>query len=197
MKKIITIVILLICLGWTDQHLIKAENIAPSYTPYFPNYPPLTPKEMMEFAQRGAKFLEDGGDIQEFNNIPGKFTKGEFMDYRYLAIGDCKTKTVLAHPFIPKIHNVKGLMIIVKDANGRVYSAEVCDAAMKNPKGAWLISYVYKIPGESQIDLLYQYYLRVKRTNLAVAVFSRQLKIESHLEKRAKAEEKILNALVK
>ena len=152
---------------------------------------------MMEFARKGAEFLENGGDIEEFNKNPGKFTKGAFMDYRYLAVGDCETKTVLAHPFIPKIRNVKGLMMIVKDANGRVYSAEVCDAAMKNPKGAWLVSYVYKNPGENRIDLLYQYYIRVKGTNLAVAVFSRQLKIENLLSKKAGEEEKILNSLVK
>ncbi len=197
MKKITPIFILLFCLYVSGLSQVRAEDTVSNYTPYFPNFPPLSPQEMMDFAQRGAKFLEDGGDLQEFNKIPGKFTQGAFMDYRYLAVGDCKTKTVLAHPFIPKIHNIKGLMIIVKDANGRVYSAEVCDAAMKNPKGAWLVSYVFKVPGENRIDLLYQYYIRVKGTNLAVAVFSRQLKIESYLDQRAREEEKILNSLVK
>ena len=67
---------------------------------------------------------------------------------------------------------------------------------MKNPKGAWIVSYVYKIPGEDRIDLLYQYYLRVKGTNLAVAVFSRHLKIDSLLRERAKEEENELNNLV-
>lgn len=56
----------------------------------------------MDFAQKGAEYLENGGDIQEFSKNPGEFTKWVFMDFRYLLVADCKTKTVLAHPFLPK-----------------------------------------------------------------------------------------------
>ncbi len=194
-KTIIALSVLFyVCLSCFNQ--VIAQDPPSNYTPYFPNYPPLTPQEMMEFAKKGAEYLEKGGDIQEFNKNPGKFTKGVFLDYRYLAVANCKTKTVLAHPFLPKVVNVKGLMYKAKDAKGRAYSAEVCQAALKNPKGAWIAAFLKK-PGEPIIDILYQYNIRVKDTNLVVGVFTRNIKLESHLEKRAREEEEILNSLVK
>jgi len=195
MKKIIIVmsVFVYVCLPYVNQ--VTAQDSSPNYTPYFPNYPPLTPEELMEFAGQGAEYLENGGDIQEFNKNPGKFTKGIFLDYRYLAVADCKTKTVLAHPFLPKIVNVTGLIYKAKDARGRAYSAELCAAAQKNPKGAWNVAFIKK-PGEETIDLLYQYNIHVKNTDLVVGVYSRNLKLESHLEQRAREEEHILNSLV-
>ncbi len=195
MKKIIIVmsVFVYLCLPYFNQ--VTAQDPSPDYTPYFPNYPPLTPQEMMDFAREGAEYLENGGDIEEFNKNPGKFTKGVFLDYRYLAVADCKTKTVLAHPFIPKILNLPGLMYKTKDARGRAYSAEICAAAQKNPKGAWIVAFIKK-PEEETINLLYQYNIQVKNTDLVVGVFSRKLKLESHLDQRAREEEKILNSLV-
>jgi len=196
MKKniIVMSVFFCVCLPYLNQ--VAAQDASPSYTPYFPNYPPLTPEEMMAFARQGAEYLEKGGDIQEFNKNPGKFTKGVFLDYRYLAVADCKTKTVLAHPFLPNIVNVKGLMHKAKDARGRAYSTELCSATKKNPKGAWVAAFLKK-PGEPIFDILYQYNIRVKNTDLVVGVFSRNIKLESHLDKRAREDEKILNSLVK
>jgi hypothetical protein len=150
---------------------------------------------MMAFAREGAEYLENGGDIEEFSKNPGKFTKGVFLDYRYLAVADCSTKTVLAHPFMPQILNVEGLMHKTRDAKGRAYNAELCAAAQKNPAGAWNVAFIKK-PGEEAIDLLYQYNVQVKNSDLTVAVFSRNLMIESHLEQRAGEEEEILNSLV-
>lgn len=195
MKKVIIVmsVFFYVCLPCFNQ--VIAQDPPPNYTPYFPNYPPLTPEEMMEFARQGAEYLKNGGDIEEFNKNPGKFTKGGFLDYRYLAVADCRTKTALAHPFMPNTVNVKGLMHKIKDARGRAYNAELCAAAQNNPNGAWLVSFIKK-PGEETIDLLYQYYIQVKNTDLIVAVFSRNLRIESHLEQRAREEEAILNSLV-
>ena len=195
MKKIIIVmsVFVYVCLPYVNQ--VTAQDSSPNYTPYFPNYPPLTPQEIMEFARQGAEYLENGGDVQEFNKNPGKFTKGVFMDFRYLTVLDCKTKTVLAHPFLPKLVNVPGLLHKVKDARGRATSVELCEAALKNPKGAWIVAFVPK-PGEGTIDLVYKYILRVKNTNLAVGVNARNLRIEKHLDKRAREEEEILNSLV-
>ncbi len=195
MKKIVIVLSVFLCVCILYSNHVTAEEPPPNYTPYFPNYPPLTPEEIMAFARQGAEYLENGGDIEEFNKNPGKFTKGIFLDYRYLAVADCKTKTVLAHPFMPKIVNVKGLMFKTKDARGRAYNAEICAAAQKNPKGAWIIALIKK-PGEETIDLLYQYNIQVKNTDLVVGAFSRNLKLESHLEKRAGEEEHILNSLV-
>ena len=118
------------------------------------------------------------------------------MDFRYFAVIDCHTKTLVAHPFLPKMVNVPGLLHKVKDAKGRATSVEICEAALKNPKGAWIVSFVPK-PGEEIIDLVYKYALRVKNTNLIVGINARNLRIESHLEQRAKEEEEILNSLVK
>lgn len=195
MKKIIIVigVLFYVCLPCFDQ--VTAQDPSPNYAPYFPNYPPLSPQEMMEFAKKGAEYLENGGDVQEFNKNPGKFTKGVFLDYRYLAVADCKTKTVLAHPFLPKIVNVKGLIHKARDARGRAYSAELCVAAQKYSKGAWVAAFLKK-PGEPIYDILYQYYIRVKNTDLFVGVFSRNIKLESHLDKRAREEEQILNSLL-
>ena len=195
MKKIIIVMSALfwVCLPCFNQTI--DQDPPPNYTPYFPNYPPLTSEEMMEFARQGAEYLENGGDIEEFNKNPGKFTKGVFLDYRYLAVADCRTKTVLAHPFMPQIVNVQGLMHKTKDARGRSYNAELCAAVQKNPNGAWNVAFIKK-PGEETIDLLYQYNIQVKNTDLVVAVFSRNLRIESHLEDRAREEEAILNSLV-
>jgi hypothetical protein len=196
MNKTIITFILLIGLCWPFLNQVSAKDSSPHYTPYFPNFPPLAPKEMMEMARKGAEYLEKGGDIQEFNKNPGIFTKGVFLDYRYVAVGDCKTKTVLAHPFIPKIVNLEGLMYRAKDARGKAYSAEICAAAQNNPKGAWNVAFIKK-PGEETIDLLYQYAIQVKNTDLIVTTYSRNIKLESHLDERAKEEEKILNLLVK
>lgn len=196
MKKTISAIILFVILFLPDVNQVIAEEPSRAYTPYFPNYPPLTLQEMMAFARKGAEYLENGGDVQEFNKNPGKFTKGVFLDYRYLAVADCKIGTVLAHPFIPRIVNVKGLMFKVKDARGRAYSSETCSAALSNPKGAWSVAFIKK-PGEQEIDLLYQYNVRVKNTDMVVGVFSRNLKLEEHLDKRAGEEEQILNSLVK
>jgi hypothetical protein len=195
MKKTIIVISVLffVCLPCFTQEI--AQESPPNYTPYFPNYPPLTPEEMMEFAKHGAEYLENGGDIGEFNKNPGQFTKGVFLDYRYLAVADCRTKTVLAHPFMPKVLNVQGLMYKTKDARGRAYNAELCAAVQKNPKGAWNVAFIKK-PGEETIDLLYQYNIQVKDTDLVVAVFSRNLRIESHLVDRSREEEAILNSLV-
>ncbi len=196
MKKILVVMWVLLGINLPFYTQTVAEEPPPNYRPYFPNYPPLTPQEMMEFARKGAEYLEKGGDVQEFNKNPGKFTKGAFLDYRYLAVGDCKTKTVLANPWLPKIVDVKGLMYRAKDARGRAYSAEICEAAKNNPKGAWNVTFIKK-PGESTIDLFYQYVIQVKNTDLIVGVFSRNLKLEGHLDQIAREEEKILNSLVK
>ncbi len=90
MKKIIIVmsVFLCVCLPYFNQ--VIAQGPPPNYTPYFPNYPPLTPEEMMEFARQGAEYLEHGGDVQEFSKNPGKFTRGVFLDYRYLVCTDKK-----------------------------------------------------------------------------------------------------------
>ena len=32
------------------------------------------------------EYLENGGDIQEFSKNPGRFTKGAFLDFRYLVV---------------------------------------------------------------------------------------------------------------
>jgi hypothetical protein len=82
-----------------------------------------------------------------------------------------------------------------KDARGRAYNAELCAAVQKNPQGAWSVDFIKK-PGEEAIDLLYQYNIQVKDSDLVVAVFSRNLRIESHLVDRAREEEAILNSLV-
>ncbi len=84
---------------------------------------------MMAFARKGAEYLEKGGHVKEYNRNPGQFTKGVFLDYRYLSIMDCKTMTVLAHPFIPKGVNVKGLFYKIKDARGRAHIVDICEAA--------------------------------------------------------------------
>jgi Single Cache domain 2 len=196
MKKtnIIFTIVFCLCLSYTSQAI--AQESSSNYTPYFPNFTPLTPQEIMEYARSGAEYLEKGGDVQEFNKNPGKFTKGVFLDYRYLAILDCKTKTALAHPFVPKAVNVIGLFHRIKDARGRAYMAELCTEARNNPKGAWIVSFVGK-PGGKTIDLLYQYAVQVKNTDLIVGAFSRDLKLESYLDQRAREEERILNSLVK
>jgi hypothetical protein len=196
MKKIVIVMSVLfwVCLPYCHQ--VSAQDPPPGYTPYYPNYPPLTPEEIMEFAGQGAEYLEKGGDIEEFNKNPGQFTQGVFMDFRYLTVLDCKTKTVLAHPFLPKLLNVPGLLHKVKDARGRATSIELCEAALKNPKGAWIVSFVPK-PGEGTIDLVYKYALRVKNTNVIVGVNARNLRIERHLDKRAREEEDILNSLLR
>lgn len=196
MKKIVLVISVLLYACLPCFYQVIAQDPPENYTPYFPNYPPLTPEEMMELARQGAEYLENGGDVEEFNKNPGKFTKGVFLDYRYLSVGDCKTKTALAHPFMPNVVNVPGLMHKIKDVTGRAYNAELCAAALKNPKGAWGVTFVKK-PGEEIVDLLYQYYIHVKNTDLIMAVFSRNLRIESHLEQRAREEEAILNSLVK
>ncbi len=196
MKLTFIVVTLVIGLCWPCHNQVIAEGAASSYTPYFPNYRPLSPQEMMEFTRSGVEYLEKGGDIREFNKNPGKFTKGIFLDYRCLAVLDCKTKTALAHPFVPKGVNVIGLFHRVKDARGRAYMAELCTMAKNNPKGAWIVSFVKK-PGGATIDLLYQYAIQVKNTDLIVGSFSRNMKVESYLDQRAREEEKILNSLVK
>ncbi len=192
-----TAFVIFIFLGLCNPFLnqLSAQDITPDYTPYFPNFPPLTPQEMMDYAKAGAEFLEKGGDIEEFNKSPGMFTKGEFLDYRYLSIVDCETKTALAHPFVPDGVNVVGLFFKVKDINGRAYIAELCSAVSNNPEGAWIVSFVKK-PGEETVDLLYIYAVKVKNTDLMVGAFSRNLKLESDLYERAREEEKILNSLV-
>ncbi|MCP4750723.1 MAG: hypothetical protein GY866_07515 [Proteobacteria bacterium] len=196
MKNAIVVftVFLVLCGAGIDQS--RAEDAASKYTPYFPNFRPLSPQEMMAFARSGAEYLEKGGDLQEFNKNPGKFAKGVFLDYRYLAILDCRTKTALAHPFLLNRLNIKGLFHKVKDARGRAYMTEICTAAENNPKGAWNVTFIKK-PGGKTIDLLYLYAVQVKNTDLIVGVFSRNLKVESHLDQRAREEEKILNSLVK
>lgn len=195
MKKTAFITILLCYMSLLCLVQVFSENPPPDYTPYNPNYPLLSPQEIMEFARQGAEYLENGGDIQELNKNPGKFTKGEFMDFRYLVVFDCETKTVLAHPFLPELVNVPGLLYKMKDAEGRATSIELCEIALKNSKGGWIVAFVPK-PGEGTIDLVYKYILRVKNTNMAVGVNARNLRIESHLDKRAREEEEILNSLV-
>jgi hypothetical protein len=189
MKKIL-LVMSFVCISQA-----YSQAPPPDYTPYNPNYPALSPQEIMEFARRGAEFLENGGDIQEFNKNPGMFTHGDFLDFRYLVVFDCETKTVLAHPFLPKVVGVPGLLHTMKDARGRATSVELCEMALTNPKGGWIVAFVPK-PGEGTIDLVYKYILRVKNTNWAVGVNARNLRIESHLDKRAREEEELLNSLV-
>ena len=196
MKKAATVFILFLFLCLPCFSQASSEDAASDYRPYFPSFPPLTPQEMMKFARKGAEFLENGGDIQEFNKNPGKFTKGTFLDFRYLAVVDCKTNTVLANPWLPKIVNIKGLLTAVKDAWGRAYMLEICTAAKNNPKGAWNVIFIKK-PGESIVDLFYQYVIQVKNTDLIVGVFSRNLKVESYLGQQARDEEKALNSMVK
>lgn len=196
MKKALAMLTLFFGLYGTGLIQLQAEDAVLNYRPYFPNFPPLSPQEMMDFARTGAEYLENGGDIQEFNKNSGKFTKGAFLDFRYLAVVNCKTKTVLANPWLPKVVNIKGLISMVKDAKGRAYIAEICVAAKNNPKGAWNVTFVKK-PGENVVDLFYQYVIQVRKTDFIVGSFSRNLKVESHLEERAKAEEKILNTLLK
>ena len=196
MKKAATVFILFLFLCLPCFSQVSAEDAASNYSPYFPSFPPLTPQEMMEFARKGAEFLENGGDIQEFNKNPGKFTKGAFLDFRYLAVVDCKTNTVLANPWLPKIVNIKGLVTTAKDAWGRVYMLEICTEARINPKGAWNVIFIKK-PGESIIDLFYQYVIQVKNTDLIVGVFSRNLKVEGYLDQQARDDEEALNSLVK
>lgn len=196
MKHLTIILFLFFGLYCEGFNLLYAQESVPKYTPYFPNFRPLSPQEMMDFTRSGAEHLEKGGDIQEFNKNPGKFTKGVFLDYRCLAVLDCKTKTALAHPFIPKGVNVVGLFHKVKDAKGRAYMTELCAKALNNPKGAWIVSFVKK-PGGDAVDLLYQYAVHVKNTDLIVGSFSRNLKLESYLDQRAREEEALLNAMVK
>jgi len=101
----------------------------------------------------------------------------------------------LAHPFLPEVVNVPGLLYLMKDAMGRATSVELCEAVRQNPNGAWIVAFVPK-PGEEKIDLVYKYLFRVPNTNLAVGVNTRNLRIESHLVIRAREEEEILNLLV-
>lgn len=194
MKKLILLIFLIgMCLLNFSQTF--AQDPSTTYTPYFPNYPPLSVQEMMAFAREGAEFLKNGGDLKEFSKNPGRFTKGVFLDYRYLAVADCQTKTLLAHPFMPKILDIPGLMFKTRDVRGRAYNAELCEAVQRNPNGAWNVSFIKK-PGEETVDLLYQYNIKVKTSNLVVGVFSRNLKINNLLEKRASEEEEFLNSLV-
>ena len=196
MKKVTILFIFCFCLlGSGTQHL-GAEGAASTYSPYFPNFPPLSTQEIMDFARSGAEYLEKGGELQVFNQNPGPFTKGVFLDYRYLAVLDCNTKTALAHPFIPRGVNVKGLFYRVKDAKGRAYMVELCTAAANNPKGAWVVPFIKK-PGGETIDLLYLYAIQVKNTDLIVGAFSRNLNLESYLDQRTREEERLLNDLVK
>ncbi|MCP4403495.1 MAG: hypothetical protein GY801_40085 [bacterium] len=196
MKKTIIVVSVLfyVCLPCFNQ--VTAQDHPPNYTPYFPNYPPLTPEEMMAFARQGAEYLENGGDIEAFNKNPGKFTKGVFLDYRYLVVVDCKTGTMLATSFLSEVINQEGLVFKIKDGWDRAYGAEVCSAVLKKSNGTWLVAYVKK-PGEHVFDLIYKYFIRVKNSDMAVGMYSRNLRIESHLEQRAREEEAILNSLVK
>ncbi len=194
MKKIIIVISVLFYVCVPYCHHVIAEDAPPSYTPYFPNYPPLTPEEMMEFARQGARYLENGGDVQEFSKNPGKFAKGVFLDYRYLVVIDCKTGTMLATPFLSDVINQEGLVFKIKDAWDRAYGAEMCSVVLEKPKGMWLVAYVKK-PDEQVFDLIYKYFVRVKNTDMAVGMYSRNLKIESLLEQRAREEEAILNSL--
>ncbi len=196
MKRTMLVLILFMGLCGPIFNQLIAKSPSSNYSPYFPSLPPLTPQEMIKFARTGAEYLEKGGDVQEFNKNPGKFTKGAFLDFRYLAVGNCKTNTVLANPWIPKVVDIKGLFYRVKDARGKAYMLEICTAAGNNPKGAWNVSFIKK-PGENTVDLLYQYAIQVKNTDIIVGVYSRNLKVESHLDRRAREEEKILNSLVK
>ena len=196
MKMKLVVLYLALGLCWGGGNPILADEAALNYRPYFPNFPALTPQEMMAFARSGAAYLEKGGDVQAFNNNPGRFTKGAFLDFRYLGVGNCKSNTVLANPWLPKVVGIKGLLIRVKDARGRAYIAEICAAAKKNPKGAWNVSFIKK-PGENRIDPFYQFVVQVKNTDLIVGAYSRNLRLESHLEQRARDEERILNSLLK
>ena len=195
MKKIFIIMSLFCYMSLPCYTQAFDKDPPPNYTPYNPNYPLLSPQEIMEFARLGAEYLENGGDVQEFNKNPGRFTKGVFMDFRYLVVFDCKTKTVLAHPFLPQLVNIPGLLHEIKDAKGRATSIELCEIAINNPKGGWIVAFVPK-PGEGTIDLVSKYILRVKNTDWAVGVNARNLRIENHLERRAREEEEILNSLV-
>ncbi len=194
-KPIISISLFLIMFVlWFTPSL--AEESPSKYTPYYPTYPPLTQEEIISFVRQGAEYLENGGDIQEFNKNPGRFTKGEFMDFRYLVVIDCATKTALAHPFLPQVVNVPGLLHKAKDAKGRATSVELCETTQTNPGGAWIVSFVPK-PGEEAIDIVYKYAIRVKNTNLIVGANARVLKIENHIMQRAREEEKVLNSAIK
>ncbi len=195
MRRIIIIVGLIFCFFLSGINLLVAGDSSPAYSPYYPTHPPLKTQEIIDFVRQGATYLENGGDIQEFNKNPGRFTKGEFLDFRYLVIMDCATKTALAHPFLPQVVNVKGLLNKVKDAKGRATSIELCEATLKNPLGAWIVSFVPK-PGEDTIDIVYKYAIRVKNTDIIVGVNARALNIESHIEKRAMEEEQVLNSLL-
>ena len=68
-------------------------------------------------------------------------------------------------------------------------------AIFKARVATWIASFVPK-PGEDTIDLVYKYAIGVKNTNLIVGANSRNLRIESHLEHRAKDEEEILKSLI-
>jgi len=195
MKNIIIIAGLFFWFFLCGISLSVAEDSSMAYSPYYPTYPPLKTKEIIDFVRRGATYLENGGDIQEFNKNPGKFTKGEFLDFRYLVIMDCATKTALAHPFLPQVVNVIGLLNKVKDAKGRATSVELCEATFKKPLGTWIVSFVPK-PGEGTIDIVYKYAIRVKNTDMIVGVNARALNIDGHIEKRAMEEEKVLNSLL-
>ena len=111
------------------------------------------------------------------------------------SVFDIKTKTVLAHPFLPQVVKVPGILHSIKDARGRATEVELCEIALNNPKGGWVVAFVPK-PGEGIIDLVYKYVLPVKNSNLAVGVNARNLRIESSLDQRAREEENILNSML-
>ncbi len=173
-----------------------ARDAPSKYTPYFPNYPPLTAQEMMEFVRAGAEYLEKDGDVAEMNKKRGRFTMGVVRDYRYLTVADCKTLTIVAHPFFPDLIGKMGFLKILKDATGRLYGVEGCIRLKRNPKGIWLVV-LMKSPGGTKLEPLYGYALYVESRDMFVNAWTRNLRLQSELRKNAEADEKSLQSLLK
>ncbi|MEJ5299537.1 MAG: cache domain-containing protein [Thermodesulforhabdaceae bacterium] len=120
------------------------------------------PEEVVQKVREAAQFLAKEGNkaLEEFNKKDGKWVWKD----SYIYVVDCAQATVLAHPMQPQL--IGKNVIAIKDAKGKLFSSEICEAA-KNPKGGW-VEYWWPKPGEQTPSRKLSYSLNVEGTNHAV-----------------------------
>ncbi len=91
----------------------------------------VTPAEVIAKVREGAAYLAKEGEA----GLPTFEAQGSPFVWKdtYIFVYDCAADVIVAHPVAAS----RGLKISsLKDANGKPYGAELCDAA-KKPGGSW------------------------------------------------------------
>ena len=112
------------------------------------------PAAAIAMVEKGLAYLEQNGKdalIREVNNKNPEFMNGDL----YLAIR-AMDGTQLAHPVNPKL--VGKNMVVLPDADGKLFRKEIIETAEKNGKG-W-VDYRYNNPVTKQVEKKSTYFVR-------------------------------------